>query len=145
MEQSIRECFELNERDVRQYSSLSLAFLGDSVYEMIVRTILVEHYMEKPGHLNSHKKRWVQAGAQAKLVTWLKDNEKLTEDELAVYRRGRNANIGSMAKNATMQEYRKATGFEALVGYLYLQGEMQRLLTLIREGAESIGVLTTEN
>ena len=140
MEQSIRACFELDERDVRQYSSLSLAFLGDSVYETIVRTILVEKYMEKPGHLNSYKKQWVQAGAQAQLIQWLRDNEKLTEDEDAVFRRGRNANIGSIARNASMQEYRKATGFEALIGYLYLQGQMDRILELVKVGVNGIGL-----
>ena len=141
MEQSIRTCFELKERDVRQYSSLSLAFLGDSVYEMIVRTILVERFQEKPGQLNIYKKRWVAAPAQASMIQWLRDQDKLTEEEVSVYRRGRNANIGSMAKNASMQEYRKATGFEALIGYLYLQGKTDRILELVHTGAEAVGLL----
>lgn len=141
MEQSIREIFALKERDVRQYSSLSLAFLGDSVYEMVVRTILVERYQEKPKQLNVYKKRWVSAPAQASMIQQLRDNGYLTEEEISVYHRGRNANIPTMAKSASMQEYRKATGFEALIGYLYLNGQTQRILELIRTGAELSGLM----
>lgn len=141
MEQSIRECFELEGRDVRQYSSLSLAFLGDSVYEMIVRTILVEQFREKPKQLNIYKKKWVPAPAQAAMVQWLRENERLTEEEISVYRRGRNANIVTMAKSASMQDYRKATGFEALIGWLYLQGKNDRILQLISEGARATGIM----
>ena len=72
------------------------------------------------------------ASAQSALIDKLMD--KLTEEELAVYKRGRNAKSYTMAKNATMKDYRKATGFEALMGYLYLQGETERLVSLVREG-----------
>ncbi|MDD6211728.1 MAG: ribonuclease III domain-containing protein [Clostridiales bacterium] len=141
MEQSVREQFQLEDRDVRSYSSLSLAFLGDAVYELAIRTFLVESGAGKPKQLDRMKKEWVKAQTQAAMAEWLTEKEVLTEEELSVYRRGRNANPATMAKNASMQEYRKATGFECLMAYLYLSGKTSRALELIHHGAEGIGLL----
>ena len=88
-----------------------------------------------------HKKAsgYVRASAQCAMILALQ--EELTEEELQVYRRGRNAKTVSMAKNATMHDYRHATGFEALMGYLYLTGQMNRMIDLVKIGMEKTGGL----
>ena len=92
----------------------------------------MRHGSCQPNKLHKRTSALVKASAQSALIDKLMD--KLTEEELAVYKRGRNAKSYTMAKNATMKDYRKATGFEALMGYLYLQGETERLVSLVREG-----------
>ncbi|MCD8078670.1 MAG: ribonuclease III [Lachnospiraceae bacterium] len=136
MEQSIREGFGLADRDVREISSLSLAFLGDSVYELIVRTLLVEQSADRPKVLSQKKSRLVRAETQAAMADYLRTENLLTEEELAVYRRGRNANPATTARHATVGDYHRATGFESLMGYLYLAGREERLVELVRLGLE---------
>ena len=110
----LKELFELKDRDLRTYSPLTLAYIGDGVYELVIRTSLVK------------------AGAQSKMMELLEPD--LTEEELAVYKRGRNAHSPTMAKHATMADYRRATGFEALMGYLYLKEDYSRIVELVRKG-----------
>lgn len=131
-----RRLFDLKEPDVRSYSPLTLAYLGDAVYEIIVRTIMVERANAPVQKLHKRSSALVKASAQAQLIKKLE--AMLTEEEEAVYKRGRNAKSYTMAKNATMADYRMATGFEALMGYLYLKGEYERILELVHGGLKDI-------
>lgn len=134
MEESIRRAFSLAGQRPELLAPHSLAYLGDAVYELLIRTVIVEKGDTSAKKMNRQATGFARASAQAKLIRALKD--ELTEEETAVFRRGRNTNPGMRAKHATMSEYRLATGFEALVGYLYLKGETDRLLSLIRTGWE---------
>lgn len=136
LSQSIKESFGLKEVDIRTYSPLPLAYIGDGVYDLIFRTMVVGKGNKSVNKMNQETTRYVKAPAQAKLVESILD--ELTEDELAVYKRGRNAKPYSMAKNATMDEYKKATGLEALVGFLYLEGQMGRILELVQIGLHKL-------
>lgn len=135
----IREKFEISQRDIRTYSPLTLAYIGDAAYELVVRTFLVDQGNSRPDKLHRKASSMVKAAAQAAMAEALKDS--LTEEELSVYRRGRNAKSPTMAKNASMSDYRKATGFEALMGYLYLKGEQKRLIDLVYAGFVSQGFI----
>ena len=130
--------FGLMEQDIRTYSPLTLAYIGDAIFELVVRTVLVERKNTQAEKLHKAATKIVKAETQALMIEALK--EELTEEELAVYKRGRNAKAVTRAKNATMSEYRRATGFEALMGYLYLKGEMERMIKLIHLGVEKAEV-----
>lgn len=130
----IRESFGLENTDIRTYSPLTLAYVGDAVYELIIRSLLTGKGNAQVNRLHKRASALVNAGAQSDLLERIR--EELTEEELHVFRRGRNANSATMAKHATMTDYRKATGFEALMGWLYLTGQTERMLTLIRLGLE---------
>ena len=130
--QSFGQLFDLHEVDVKTYSPLTLAYIGDGVYELIIRTILVSQGNSQANKLHQRASHLVKASAQAAMSEVLKD--ELTEEELAVFKRGRNAHSGTMAKHATMSDYRRATGFEALMGYLYLQNEWERMFYLVKQG-----------
>ena len=130
--------FGLEEQDLRTYSPLTLAYIGDAIFELVVRTVLVERKNTQAEKLHKSATKIVKAETQALLIEAVKDD--LTEEELAVYKRGRNAKAVTRAKNATMSEYRRATGFEALMGYLYLKGDMERMIKLIRLGVEKAEV-----
>ena len=132
MEKEIREQFQLGDRDVRFTSALSLAFLGDAVFELVIRTVLVERG-GKPGDLSREKGKIVNAGSQARMAEALMARGLLTEEEETIYRRGRNANPHTLAKSASTGDYHKATGLESLMGYLYLTGRTERLVELIRQ------------
>ena len=126
------ELFHLENQDLRSYSPLTLAYIGDGVYELIIRTILVKKGNCPVNRLHKKASSLVKAGAQSAIMEVIE--EELTPEELSVYRRGRNAHSPTMAKHATMADYRRATGFEALMGYLYLKEDYTRMLTLIRMG-----------
>ena len=128
--------YGLVKKDPRTIPGLTLAYLGDCIYELIIRSMLVEQGIMHVSDLNKAAVAHVRAGAQAKLMQEIEP--KLSEDELAVYHRGRNAKSASIPKNASVAEYRTATGFEALMGYLYLQGRLDRILELIT-GTEQDG------
>ena len=128
----LKELFHLEDQDLRSYSPLTLAYIGDGVYELIIRTILVKKGNCPVNRLHKKASSLVKAGAQSAIMEVIE--EKLTPEELSVYRRGRNANSPTMAKHATMADYRRATGFEALMGYLYLKEDYTRMLTLVRMG-----------
>lgn len=118
-----------SEAEARQYSPLTLAFLGDSVYEIEVRGALTAQANCPVRRLHSEKIRYVCAAFQAKAADLLQT--VFTEEELAVYHRGRNAG-GTPSKNADPADYRKATGVEAVFGYLYLMGNTERIEVLFR-------------
>ncbi|MEE1197387.1 MAG: ribonuclease III domain-containing protein [Lachnospiraceae bacterium] len=139
MEKSIdflREQFELENRDIKTYSPLTLAYIGDGVYEIVIRTILVSNGNCPPNKLHKRASALVKAGAQSAMMEVIEP--LLQQEEEAVYKRGRNAKSYTMAKNATMADYRRATGFEALMGYLYLDGREERMIELIKAGLEKI-------
>ena len=128
----LKEPFHLEDQDLRSYSPLTLAYIGDGVYELIIRTILVKKGNCPVNRLHKKASSLVKAGAQSAIMEVIE--EELTPEELSVYRRGRNAHSPTMAKHATMADYRRATGFEALMGYLYLKEDYTRMLTLVRMG-----------
>ena len=132
MEEGIRAAFGLSRGDIRSCPSLTLAYVGDSAYELVIRTVLVEARGTRPGLLNRAAQQYVKAESQAAIGMMLLG--ELSEEEAAVYRRGRNAHPSTIAKHASMSAYRKATGFEALIGYLYLSGRHERMYELIRKG-----------
>lgn len=128
----LKELFHLEDQDLQSYSPLTLAYIGDGVYELIIRTILVKKGNCPVNRLHKKASSLVKAGAQSAIMEVIE--EELTPEELSVYRRGRNAHSPTMAKHATMADYRRATGFEALMGYLYLKEDYTRMLTLVRMG-----------
>ena len=128
----LKELFYLKDQDIRSYSPLTLAYIGDGVYELVIRTILVKKGNCPVNRLHKKASSLVKAAAQSGIMEVIE--EKLTPEELSVYRRGRNAHSPTMAKHATMADYRRATGFEALIGYLYLKEEYTRMIALIRMG-----------
>ena len=128
----LKDLFHLEDQDLRSYSPLTLAYIGDGVYELIIRTILVKKGNCPVNRLHKKASSLVKAGAQSAIMEVIE--KELTEEELSVYRRGRNAHSPTMAKHATMADYRRATGFEALMGYLYLKEDYTRILTLVRMG-----------
>ena len=128
----LKDLFHLEDQDLRSYSPLTLAYIGDGVYELIIRTILVKKGNCPVNRLHKKASSLVKAGAQSAIMEVIE--KELTEEELSVYRRGRNAHSPTMAKHATMADYRRATGFEALMGYLYLKEDYTRMLTLVHMG-----------
>lgn len=130
----IKKTFAVKEVDVRAYSPLTLAYIGDAIYDVIIRTVVVERSNRPANELHKKTSSFVKAQTQAAMIEALLP--LLSEEEEAVYKRGRNAKSYTSAKNASIGDYRKATGFEALVGYLYLQDKTERVLELVKEGLE---------
>ena len=128
----MKELFHLEDQDIRSYSPLTLAYIGDGVYELIIRTILVKKGNCPVNRLHKKASSLVKAAAQSAIIE--KIEEELTQEEHDIYRRGRNAHSPTMAKHATMADYRRAPGFEALMGYLYLKEDYERMITLVRKG-----------
>lgn len=136
--EKIKETFSLGEIDLKTYSPLTLAFIGDAVFELIIRTAEVSKGNRDVNGLHKSKSRIVNATVQAKISDLLLP--ELTEEELACFKRGRNAKSHTIAKNASVGDYRKATGLEALIGYLYLSGQEVRMLELTKTGLEKAGI-----
>ena len=126
------QVFHLEDKDLRTYSPLTLAYIGDGVYELVIRTILVKKGNCPVNQLHRKASSLVKAGTQSSMMEVIEP--MLTEEEHSVYRRGRNAHSPTMAKHATMADYRRATGFEALMGYLYLKDDFSRIIELVRAG-----------
>ena len=137
--EKMKQEFSCEEKDIRTYSPLTLAFVGDCVFDLIIRTIIVERANRSPHDLHKMKSKIVKAQTQAELGEAIQ--EFLTEEEQSVYRRGRNAKSGSSAKNASIIDYRKATALEALVGYLFLMNQEDRILFLVKTGLEKLGII----
>ena len=130
----LEQQMNLPEVDLRQYSPLTLAYIGDGVFELIIRTIMVQQENCPVQKLHRRTSTLVKAENQAEMIDRMMPY--LTEEEQTAYRRGRNAKSYTKAKNASMGEYHRATGFEALLGYLYLAGRYERITDLIRCGRE---------
>ncbi len=133
----VEKGLSLQQADPSAYSPLALAYIGDAVYELLIRTKVISHGSMQVSKMHKKSASLVNAGTQAALARALL--EELSEEELAIYKRGRNAKSVTMAKHATMADYRMATGFEALMGYLYLKGCQERMIGLVRSGLEKIG------
>ena len=137
MEESMRKLadrFRLPRQDAKQYSPLTLAYIGDAIYDLVIRTILVRRGNTQVNKLHKHASALVKAEKQSEMIGLLET--ELTEEELHIYKRGRNAKSYTSAKNASIVDYRRATGFEAVMGYLYLKGDYSRMLELIQKGLE---------
>nr|WP_296265477.1 ribonuclease III domain-containing protein [uncultured Merdimonas sp.] len=132
----LQEIFQLREVEIQEYSPLALAYIGDGIYELVIRTLVVNKGNKQVQKLHKETSALVQASAQSRMMRRLQ--EELTEEEHAVYKRGRNAKSVSPAKNQSVTDYRRATGFEALMGYLYLKKDWKRMLDLIRMGIDSL-------
>ena len=130
----IKEQFQIKEVDVKTYSPLALAYIGDGIFDLVIRTLVVGKGNTRASQLHYQTSHIVKAQSQAKMIEALE--EHLTEEEADVYRRGRNAKSNTAAKNASIVDYRKATGFEALMGYLYLTDRFERMLELTKMGLE---------
>lgn len=124
-------------REAKMLNPLVLAFVGDAVYEVFIRVFLVEKNREMLVHkLHTEAVCFVKAHAQCQLMKQLEC--ELSEEETAVYKRGRNAKSSTVPKNADIQEYRIATGFEAVIGFLYLSEQNERLEYLLKRAVEIV-------
>ena len=132
----ICSAFGMKAESPATYSPLTLAFIGDAVFDLVVRTLVVEHGNTQVNKLHRQKSAIVKAEAQKDLYFAIKDI--LTEEEEAVFKRGRNAKSYTTAKNASVSDYRIATGVEALVGYLYMSERYDRVLELLKTGIEAL-------
>ena len=122
--------FGIEGKDIRSFSPLTLAYIGDAVYEIVIRTIIVEKGNAPVNKLHHKASSLVKAVAQKEAMERILP--LLTKEEEAVYKRGRNAKSYTSAKNASIIDYRIATGFEALMGFLYLTGKNERMLELVK-------------
>ncbi len=134
----IKECFGTEAADIRTYSPLTLAYIGDGVYEIIKRTVIVEQGQRTTPKLKKKLTELVCANAQSRLIQAVHDH--LSDEEKDIYRRGTNAKLNSTPKNASLADYKKATGFEALCGYLFLTGRTRRAMEIIKEAIELSGM-----
>lgn len=116
--------------DVRELSSLALAFIGDSVYELFIRTKILSGGNRPANELHKIAVGYVKAKAQSDAMHAIVD--KLSQEEIEIYKRGRNTNIHTVPKNADMNDYRQATGLEALIGYLYVTNQTERLYEILQ-------------
>ena len=132
----LENVFSLKEVDINSYSPLALAYIGDSIYDLIIKTMVINEGNAQVQKLHKKTSSLVQASAQSQMMRAMQ--EHLTEEEHGVYKRGRNAKSVSPAKNQSITDYRRATGFEALMGYLYLKKEWKRMLELVKIGLDSI-------
>ena len=130
------EQFGIEQKDIRTYSPLTLAYIGDAVFDIIIRSILVNKGNTPVNKLHQRASQVVKAQTQATMVLALMD--QLTEAESDWYRRGRNSKPHTKAKNASTMDYLEATGFEAVLGYLYLTGDMDRICELVTRGVEAV-------
>ena len=128
----------MEKQDICSYSPLTLAYIGDGVYELVVRSMIVTEANAPVNKLHKKSSELVKAETQAKMALYFRDNELLSEEELRVLKRGRNAQSYTKAKNASVSDYRWATGFEALIGYLYLSNENDRMLEIIAMGLKVV-------
>lgn len=122
--------------DPKTSSPLVLAYIGDCVFDLIIKLMVTGKGNRQVHKLHEETSRYVQASAQSYMMRSIQ--ERLNEEEHAVYRRGRNARSVSPAKNQSITDYRRATGFEALIGYLYLCGSYERLTELVTVGLDSM-------
>ena len=132
----MQDVFQMKEVDVHSYSPLTLAYIGDSIYDLIIKSLVINQGNRQVNKLHKETSMYVQASTQSLMMRAMQ--EELTEEEHAVYKRGRNAKSVSPAKNQSITDYRRATGFEALLGYLYLKKEWKRMLDLVKIGLDSL-------
>jgi ribonuclease-3 family protein len=134
----IKTQFEIGDVDIKTYSPLALAYIGDGVFDLVIRSVIVAKGNTRAGQLHRRTSQIVKAATQAQMAEALEPY--LTETERDVFRRGRNAKSPTMAKNASMSDYRKATGFEAMVGYLYLTDQFERIVELTKLASDALAL-----
>ena len=132
----MRQEFEMKEVNIDSYSPLTLAYMGDCVYDLIIKTLIINEGNKQVKKLHQETSKLVQAASQSEMMRVIQ--EVLTEEEHAVYKRGRNAKSVSPAKNQSLTDYRRATGFETLIGWLYLKNDWKRIIDLIKIGLEHL-------
>ena len=130
--------FDIEPKDIRTYSPLTLAYIGDAIFDVVVRSILVNKGNTAVNKLHQRASSVVKAPTQAMMAAALMDD--FTEEEADWYRRGRNSKPHTKAKNATTMDYLEATGFEAVMGYLYLTGDMDRICELVNRGIDLLDI-----
>ena len=136
LNQEIIDYFEGKEVDIKTYSPLTFAYIGDDVFDLVIRTIVVNKGNTSPGKLHGATTHYVSAIAQAKMYDAIRP--LLDENEADIARRGRNSKPHSKAKNASSTDYMKATALETLIGYLYLKNDMERIFYIIKTGINKI-------
>lgn len=132
----LNDKFNIEPKDIRTYSPLTLAYIGDAIFDVVIRSILVNKGNTAVNKLHQRTSSVVKAPTQAKMAAAIM--EDFTEEEADWYRRGRNSKPHTKAKNATTMDYLEATGFEAVIGYLYLTGDMDRICELVNHGIEKL-------
>jgi ribonuclease-3 family protein len=132
----LNEQFNIEPKDIRTYSPLTLAYIGDAIFDVVIRSILVNKGNTAVNKLHQRASSVVKAPTQAAMAAALMDS--FTDEEADWYRRGRNSKPHTKAKNATTMDYLEATGFEAVMGYLYLTGNMDRICELINCGIKRL-------
>lgn len=130
------EFFKNSDVNAEELSPLVLAYMGDCVYELLVRNYVVSKGNRPVNHMNSMTRSFVNAGSQSDMYDILKPY--LTDEEENIYRRGRNAKSHTHAKNQSIVSYRRATGIEALFGYIYMKGNFERLNELFAVGIDGL-------
>lgn len=142
MDAYMREALGMPEVDAESYSPLTLAYIGDSAYDLIIKSLVISGGNKQVKKLHQETSAMVQASAQSEMMRVLQP--LLTEEEHGVYKRGRNAKSVSPAKNQSLTDYRRATGFEAVMGWLYLRKDWKRMIDLIRIGLEHLKEMENE-
>lgn len=115
-----------------EYSPLVLAYIGDAVYEVYVRTKIISKGNMQVNKMHQESKKYVKASEQARIYHNIEN--MLTDKEMSIFKRGRNAKSATMPKHALLSDYKHATGLEALVGYLYIDGQLNRLMEILDKG-----------
>ena len=132
----MQEIFQMQEVDIKTYSPLALAYIGDCIFDLIIKSLVLNQGNKQVQKMHKETSRIVQASAQSLMMREIQKH--LTEEEHLVYKRGRNTKTVSPARNQSLTDYRRATGFESLLGYLYLKKEWKRMLELVKMGLESL-------
>ena len=132
----MQEVFHMQEVDIHTYSPLALAYIGDGIYDLVIRSLVINAGNKQVQKLHKETSALVQASAQSQMMREMQ--EHLSAEELSIYKRGRNAKSVSPAKNQSITDYRRATGFEALLGYLYLEKNWKRIIDLVKIGLDSL-------
>ena len=132
----IRDVLEIPEPETDSCSPLVLAYIGDCIYDLIIKSMVVGRGNKQVQRLHEETSSYVQASAQSQMMRTMQQH--LTEEEHAIYHRGRNTRSVSAAKNQTITDYRRATGFEALLGYLFLKKRYARLMEIVKIGLDSL-------
>ncbi|MEI3219712.1 MAG: ribonuclease III domain-containing protein [Lachnoclostridium sp.] len=139
----MQETFHMQEVDIKTYSPLALAYIGDCVFDLIIKSLVLNRGNKQVQKMHRETSEIVQASSQSRMMREIQ--EHLTEEEHLVYKRGRNSKTVSPAKNQSLTDYRRATGFEALIGYLYLKKQWKRMLELVKIGLDSLEKPHNEN
>ena len=132
----MQDIFQMQEADAKAYSPLALAYIGDSIYDLIIKTLVLSEGNRQVQKLHERTSSYVQAKTQSKMMRAMQGH--LTEEEHGIYKRGRNAKSVTPAKNQSVTDYRRATGLEALLWHLYLKKDWKRMLELVKIGLDSL-------